>query len=285
LPTARWWKDFYAAERVSLGERGMESLFQSPLSLRRRGVGGEVFPSAIIFPHTKLSASGPFTAAAANAVIESDGEVVLALGVLHLGDRRGNGSLRGIHGPGAPYDKGIWREEFSLDNFEAMLETAARRAGKRMPKLIARYPFLTGEDPESLPGFDEAAALISGGAAMVATADIVHHGAGYGTPVEMRLARENPGTKEWARYEIEAQLSALARKDFSGFLSHCKIARSDFRDAGPVLAALLPSATQSSILDVTLVNYSDVLDAEEPTWVAAALAQFRQAEASPTPLS
>ena len=268
MPNARWWKEFYAAERGSLGERGMEALFRDAPDIE--------FPErgAIIFPHTKLSASGSFTAAAARAVVESGCETVLALGVSHGLDRDRN-SLRGIHGPGAPLDKGIWADEFSLDNFEALLVIAARLAGKEMPKLIARYPFLTGEHPESLPGFDELVTLAASGAAAVSTADMIHHGAGYGTPGGLRLDRENPETLVWAKREIEAQLSALARKDFAEFQSHCETAHSDFRDAGPALAALLPSTMQSSVLDLTLVNYADVLNVEEPTWVAAAFATIR----------
>ncbi len=268
MPRATWWKAFYANEREALGDRKLEQmrLLAPPISLSRHG--------AIIFPHAKLSASGQFIAAAAHAVVESGCDTVLALGVLHLGEQRGDASLRGIHGSGAPCDKGIWREEFSLDNFEAMLGIAARLAGKRMPELIARYPFLTGEHPESLPGFDELVTLAEQGAAIVATADMVHRGAGYGTPMGMRLDREGPEAKALAKREVEAQLSTLSRKDFAGFLSQCETARSDFRDAGPVLAALRPSASASKIVGITLVKYADVLEAEEPTWVAAALAEY-----------
>jgi predicted class III extradiol MEMO1 family dioxygenase len=279
MPSTSWWKLFYAKERESLGVRKLEQMLaeEPPISLPRDG--------AIIFPHTKLSVSGHFTAAAARAVIESGSDTVLALGVLHLGEQRGDRSLRGIHGPGAPNDNGLWRDEFSLDNFEAMLCIAARLAGKRMPKLIARYPFLTSEHPESLSGFDELVTLVERDAAIVATADMIHHGAAYGTPEQLRLDRENPDAIVWAKGEIKIQIESLTRKDFPGFLSHCETAHSDFRDAGPVLAALLPSAVQHSVLDLTLVNYCDVLNAEEPTWVAAAHAQFGQAEACPTLLS
>jgi len=268
MPSAGWWKEFYASERISLMEHGMEALFHNApaIELSRNG--------AIIFPHTKLSVSGHLIAAAARAVMESACESVLVLGVLHLGDRRDEKKFRGIHGLGAPFDKGIWRDEFSLDNFEAMLGIAARLAGKRMPTLLARYPFLTGEHPESLQGFEELVALTQQGVAIMVTADLVHHGTGYGTPEPLRLDREDSETLAWAEREIDAQLSTLLRKDFIGFLAHCETARSDFRDAGPVLASLLPLTTQSSILNVSLVNYSDVLNAEEPTWVAAALAKF-----------
>ncbi len=268
MPTARWWKECYEAERISLGAKGLEALFEHAprISFPTKG--------AIIFPHTRLSASGHIVAAAALAVIESGCESVLALGVLHLGERRGDRSLRGIHGPGAPFDKGIWRDEFSLDNFEALLGVAARRAGRPAPELIARYPFLAGEFPETLPGFDELLALADGNAGLVATADMIHHGVGYGTPEKMWRADTYPTTAGWVTREIQRQLAALRRKNFSAFLSKCETAHSDFRDSGPVLAALFSSRVKSSVLDVTLVDYSDVLNAEKPTWVAATLAKY-----------
>jgi predicted class III extradiol MEMO1 family dioxygenase len=279
MPSASWWKSFYSKERESFAERTL-------MQMVAEGQAISLPPNdAIIFPHTRLSASGHLTAATARAVIESGCDSVLALGVLHMGEQRADKSLRGIHGPGAPQGKDIWRDEFSLDHFKAMLEIAASTAGKRIPKLIERYPFLTGEQPETMPGFDELMILVEHGATIVATADMIHHGVGYGTPAGSRLDRENPETHLWAKREIEAQLSALARKDFAGFLSHCETARSDFRDAGPVLASLLPSSMQHSVLDLRLVNYCDVLNAEEPTWVAAALAKFGQADARPMLLS
>ena len=54
-----------------------------------------------------------------------------------------------------PNDAGYWSEEFSLDNFVALVELAAKRANKRAPKVTARYPFLVGEAPGDLPGIDD----------------------------------------------------------------------------------------------------------------------------------
>jgi hypothetical protein len=49
--------------------------------------------------------------------------------------------------------------------------------------------------------------------------------------------------------------------------------RSDFRDAGPVFAALAAArgATAATIRALRLVDYADALGAEQPTWVAGAL--------------
>src|SRR4051812_22582356 len=113
--------------------------------------------SAIIFPHTKLRDSGHLIAAAAAAVVESGCNSVLALGVLHRA-KRDDPSQRRVHGPEA------MSEEFSLDNFHVLVELAAKRWGKAPPMIIARFPFLTGEDPKSLDGFDELRDLIDNGA-------------------------------------------------------------------------------------------------------------------------
>src|SRR3954469_6429375 len=111
--TAKAWKDFYQKERESLGRAGLHRLLdQAP----------RITSPAIIFPHTRLSASGHLIAAAANAVIASRCDLVLALGVLH-GRDRGDQRLRTIHGTD------VEAEEFSLDNFQALLEVAAKRAG------------------------------------------------------------------------------------------------------------------------------------------------------------
>jgi hypothetical protein len=152
-----------------------------------------------------------------------------------------------------------------------MLEVAAGVAGKAVPRLVARYPFLTGEDPESLPGLGELRSIVRDGGALVATADMVHHGAGYGTPREQQLSRDVPETVATARAWIEQGLERLAAKDFAGFLEHSEAVRSDFRDTGPVVAALLNRQFRARIVDLTLVDYADVLATPQPTWVAAAL--------------
>ncbi|HWF44089.1 MAG TPA: hypothetical protein VG537_05575 [Candidatus Kapabacteria bacterium] len=266
MPNASWWKEFYRAERESLGTKVLERMIADAPKFSLPASG------ALIFPHTRLMYSGHLIAAASRAVVDSGRDTVLAIGVLH-GGTRGDPSLRGIHGPGAPEDKDIWRDEFSLDNFSALLATAAEVLDKPVPKLIVRYPFLTGDNPESLAGFDELQMLVKEGAALVATADLVHHGAGYGTPKGEQLSSVNAATLAIARRWIEEQFSLLSHRDYEGFLAKAESVRSDFRDAGPVIAALAPNG-KYFIHDLMLVNYADVLHAEEPTWVAASLVEL-----------
>lgn len=275
------WKRFYEAERAELGQAGLEARLDAApaIGLPPRG--------ALVFPHTRLTRSGPLAAAVARAVVESGADTVLALGVLHGARERDAGivhrarggeadalaALRRVHGPGAPGDAGHWTEEFSLDGFSALLSLAARRAGRTLPRVIARYPFLVGPDPRDLPGLEELVRLREQGAALVATADLVHHGAGYDTPEPERLDGSDPLTLSTARSWVQTALSLLGAGDVPAFLDLCARVRSDFRDAGPALSGLLGTA-EASVHELLLVDYADVLGAPEPTWVAGALASF-----------
>jgi hypothetical protein len=272
LKTARAWKEHYRREREELGEAGLRALVASAeaVALPPRG--------ALVFPHTHLRSSGRLTATVARAVVASGCEEVLALGVLHGareedaalvaaargGEPEARARLRRLHGPGEHAS-----EEFSLDAFEALLAAAAAEAGVRAPRLHARFPFLVGETPQDLPGLDELRELRGRGAALVATADPIHHGAGYGTPAPLRVALE--AASERARASIERGFELLARRDLAAFLAHAHEAKSDFRDPGPVLATLLEGELRVTVLDVDLADYAATLGADDPTWVAGAL--------------
>lgn len=245
------WKAYYAEERKELGEAGLLALFDDPPRVVLRSGG------AIVFPHTRLRSSGKLIAAAARAVLDSGADRVLAIGIRH-GAREGS---RGI------YDH--VEDEFSLDNFAVLLELAARRANKKPPELIRRFPFLTGDEPSTLPGIEELTALASQ-CALVATTDPLHYGIGYGDRVAT-FKTASTEARRYAKEEIEYAFSALAEQDFEPFAAHAARVRSDFRDAGPVLAILLGEKFRFSIKALELVDYAEVLGAPDPTWVAAAL--------------
>lgn len=284
MKTALAWKRFYEAERARLGEGGLaERLDRAPdVAVPPRG--------ALVFPHTKLHVSGHLVAAAARAVVRSGADEVLAIGVLHgareedaalvARARRGEpdavAALRRVHGAGAPGDDGRATEEFSLDGFAALVALAARRERRRPPRVVARYPFLVGDDPASLPGRGELARLAER-MPIVATTDPIHHGVGYGTPE--RRAPEDGETVAWARARVAEQLALLARAEWSAFARLAADVRSDFRDAGPSLAHLLLArgALRGEIVAMTLVDYADVLAAPPPSWVAAPLAALHVA--------
>ncbi len=296
VKSAREWKEYYALERAQLGEAGLLALLDRArtVPLPKKG--------ALVFPHTRLERSGELAAAVALSVVRSGCDEVVALGILHGGRevdaqlvrraREGapsaRSALRRVHGPDTPGDGGYWVEEFSLDGFLALVELAAKREGKKAPRVVARYPFLVGEQPSEIPGADELRARVEKGAALVATADPIHHGAGYGAREEDRLPREDPQTLEFARWTIDRGFRLLASRDFAGFLRHAAEVRSDFRDTGPMMtwlvepegapvsqrAARARPPLEVEILDLILVDYSKALDAPAPTWVAGALASF-----------
>lgn len=281
------WKTFYAHEREKLGEVGIsERLDRAPEVLLPAG-------GALVFPHTMLSVTGHLTAAVARAVVRAGADEVLALGVLHGGRRsqaelvkRARGGeqsarieLRKIHAGDDP----LCEEEFSLDNFVALLELAARREGKKPPRVHARYPFLVGDDPEHLPGIGDVAKLADR-MPVVATTDPIHHGNGYGTALEALRRETDEATCTWAHGCIESQLDLLARGQWSAFARLTAEVRSDFRDVGPVLGWLsrrggASTVVTGSILELHLVDYAEVLGVDAPTWVAGPLMRLDRSAA------
>ena len=288
MKTARAWKDYYARERMTLGGEGLRARLEQAEGWVDPLLAALAHGGALVFPHTRLEVSGDLPAAVALAVVRAGREEVLALGVLHgaregdaalvqaarAGDPAARATLRRVHGPGVPDDAGHWEEEFSLDNFGALLEAAARRDGRPAPRVVRRFPFLTGPTPADLPGVDELAALVARGAALVATTDPIHHGLGYGMPPEETWPLAAAATATRARAAVEEGFQRLAARDYAAFLDHAAALRSDFRDLGPVLAHLLPAATHFALHELRLVDYAEALAAEPPTWVAAALAAF-----------
>lgn len=238
--------------------------------------------------------------------METGGEEILALGVLHgaraqdvalvrrardEGDETARRALRRVHGPGVRGDAGHWAEEFSLDNFCALVEAAARRLGRKAPRVTCRYPFLVGEHPEDLPGMDELREIVARGAVVVATADLIHYGVGYGddpvaherTPRDQSHWSPRFNTDEWkagmtanptiARIMVEYMKALLIQQDYAQFQQITREYRSDFRDGGPTLFHLLPVENLRGgwVRGVKLVDYAEALQVPSPTWVAAAL--------------
>jgi hypothetical protein len=275
VKTAAQWKAFYDAEREALGERGLRE------RLERATDVGLPAGGALVFPHTRMTATGDFTAAVARAVVKSGADEVLALGVLHggreedtervrlakAGGETERAALRRVHAG----EDALCAEEFSLDGFAAMLALAASDAGRRTPRVVARYPFLVGDDPD-IDGMEDLAKLAAT-MPVVATTDPLHHGAGYGTPEGSLRSEDDPATLAWARATIGRQLDCLSTRDWSPFFHLAADVRSDFRDTGPTLFHLLgkSASPRGEIVELRLVDYSDVLAAARPTWVAGPL--------------
>ena len=274
MDSAAAWRRFYHDERTRLGPDVLSEAVEQarPLTVRSGG--------AIVIPHTRLEVTAPQIGAAVATVLASGTERVLAVGVLHggrredrelvaaarRGDTDARDRLRGVHD-----EDGVASEEFSLDGFAEMFRLATARLGRPV-EMIRRYPFLVGDDPSSLPGFDELRQLVDDGAMLVVTTDPVHHGRAYDTPPAECRDPDAPATLDHARSLIDAQFAALAAYDFARFGALAEECRSDFRDTGPVMAALVGPGFDATVHRLDLVDYAAALDAPDPSWVAAALA-------------
>lgn len=272
--TSREWKRFYAAERESLLPPTLDFYldFDYP-----------VFPEggAVIFPHTRLMHSAEQIVPAVLSVLYSRARYVVALGPLHGGRsqdreiiqnaRRGDATaiaqVRAIHSGEAD----IASDEFCLDNFEYLLQQFAKRLDLVPPQVSRRHPLLTVDNAAEMPGYRGIKRLLDQGAALLITADPIHHGVGYRTPMAECRSERDPQTIEWAASQIRLSLSLLEERNFSAFRDQAALLNSDFRDTGVLLPSLFPGGWTSELQSLSLVDYSDVLQCDRPTWVAAPL--------------
>jgi hypothetical protein len=242
---------------------------------------------AVIFPHTSLDVCGHHTAAAVHACLDSGADAVLVLGVLHaLTDELEEARVRvanggdaeheaswGIQGPGAG-GRDDWTREFSLSGFLFLWRNELERRRVAGPRLVVRYPYLAGGRPEALPGIDELEE-VSRDSVIVATADLFHHGVGYGDPPGAALAPGDGGL-DLARATIEEGLRILERGDYREYNRHCVDAKSDARDVGQVVRHLT-GPVKGRVLDLVADDMSSQYDAPRPTWVAGALVELAPA--------
>jgi hypothetical protein len=272
-----------AEERAQLGEAGIHKILDAgkKFSLAKTLAAG----GSIIFPHAGLRASGQHIAAAVHACLDSGADRVLAVGVLHaLTQELQDARVRVAHGADVALEKywGIqgpglgghehWKEEFSLLDFQFLWKEECRRRNIQGPELVLRYPYLAGGKPEKLSGIEELKEIAKG-AVIVSTADMFHHGIGYGDPPGAALHPEGGGLG-LARKRIGEGLKLLEAGDYWGYNSHCVVAKSDGRDAGQVVRYLL-GPLQGRIMDLTYADTTKMYDAPAPTWVAAALVELQ----------
>lgn len=276
----------YAEEYDELGPEGVEAILDRgrrwDLS-RVLTVGG-----ALVFPHVHIADCGPYTAAVVHACLESGADRVLAIGVLHAStdalaearERVGRGEtqpedqpLRGIYGPGAPMVSDVWKGDHGLYGFRRLMADEAKRRGVRAPEIIERYPFLTGPRAESLAGIEDLRAIVRD-AVVVSTADHCHHGIGYGHTRQEALYWDERGVAAVRRI-IEDGLAMLDAGRVAEYLEHsASIAKSDWRDAGPVVHHLL-GPLRSIILDIVPSDFANsIYQAPSPTWCAGALVKL-----------
>lgn len=276
--------ELYNCEHAEMGERGtLERLERArewnlAPTLNAGGV--------LVFPHAGVLDCGHQIAACVNAALDSGADRVLVVSVLHaftdeMEDARirvANGEdpaqfpFYGIQGPGIDW-RNEWEGDHALMSWRHFWNAETKRRGIKGPEVFERYPYLAGGHPERLPGIDELARLAEN-AVVVSTADPFHHGIGYGTPPEESY-HPHEGGLELAREKIQEGIDTLARGDYWGYNQHCVQWKSDARDAGQVFRHLR-GEMRGEILDMTYSDASDLYQKPKPTWVAAALMEWKK---------
>lgn len=274
----------YASEHEEMGETGtllrLEQAGQWKLSsiLSTGGV--------LVFPHAGVMDCGHQIAAVVQACLDSGADQVLLISVLHAftdamedarvrvaaGEDPSQFPFWGIQGPGIKW-RDEWRSDHVLISFRHFWQAETKRRGINGPQVIERYPYLVGGRPDLLPGIDELARLAEN-SVIISTADAFHHGIGYGDPPENSLFPLEGGL-ELAKVTIEEGMEILARGDYWGYNQHCVNAKSDARDAGQVFR-YLRGPMRGKILDLTYSDASELYHQPEPTWVAAALMEWKK---------
>jgi hypothetical protein len=229
---------------------------------------------------------GHHVAAAVHGCLDSGADRVVVISVLHAftdemqdartrvsaGDDPSAWPFWGIQGPGID-GREEWKDDHSLISFRHFWHAEVRRRRVAGLEVVERYPFLAGGHPERLPGIEELAALAED-AVIVSTADPFHHGIGYGDAPERALPPDEGGL-ELARTTIEEGIALLEAGDYPGYDAHCLEAKSDARDAA-VTFRYLRGELRGSILDLRYTDAAELYEADDPTWVAAPLVEWKR---------
>ena len=175
---------------------------------------------------------------------------------------------------------GMLRDEFSLDSFLALSAAFAANRGSDAIPVLPLYVGVT-RDPET-GAFDVAERLAQwlrdvarAGTAIVATGDLVHCGAHYGSPLSAFGCRDASDAEPVLRREVESVLVAALRGDLDlAYRLSTERLRSDQREILPVLAGVVGPRGACRLLHFSLSDYAPILDVPPPCCVASALVQF-----------
>ena len=274
-----------ADQRSRLGAADVDGFFQ-----RARAFGSlhHILEQggALLFPHVGIAAGGHQIAAVIEAILESNIQTVIVLGVLHArteeleaarvrvaeGGEPSREASWGLQGPGLE-GRDDWRREFSLDHFQFLWEEAGKRGRRPRPDLVIRFPYLAGGHPERLPGVDQLEHIFrTQPSVVVATGDLFHHGIAYGnSPEASRLPEE--GGLDLARAAIHRGLEILREGNYAAYNRHSVDTKSDARDVGQVLRHLI-GPFESRVLDLVAEDMTGPYRQPAPSWVAGALVAF-----------
>ncbi len=278
----------YAREHEELGEAGtLEHLergraWQLADTLSAGGV--------LVFPHAGVDDCGYQIAACVHAALDCGADTVVVLSVLHAftpameaarvavaaGEDPANFEFWGIQGPGID-GRSEWMGDHALISWRHFWHAELNRRGiasGRAPRVVERFPYLAGGQPQNLPGIDELARLMEN-AVVVSTADPFHHGIGYGDAPEATFDHDKRGLSH-AKAMIERGIRILERGDYRAYNQHCVEAKSDARDTGQVFRYLRGPMT-GEVLDLSFTDSSALYDQPKPTWVAGALIEWQLA--------
>jgi hypothetical protein len=275
--------NLYRAEHEALGEGGTLDLLERGRAWDLSGTlatGG-----VVVFPHAGVADCGHQIAAAVHAALDCGADRVVVISVLHAFTddmeaariRVANGGdpsaepYWGIQGPGIT-GRAEWLNDHALFSFRHFWNAETQRRGIHGPQVIERYPYLAGGQPDKLPGIEELARQCEG-AAVLSTVDPFHHGIGYGD-LPNRSLYPLEGGLDLARRTIEQGIRLLEAGDYWGYNQHCVQAKSDGRDAGQVFR-YLRGPMRGEVLDLSYTDASDLYKSPPPTWVAAALFDWR----------
>jgi len=279
----------YAREHAALGEAGTNDHLDRGKALSDQHKLGQTLAAGgvALFPHAGVADCGYQIAACVHAALDSGKETVVVISVLHAftpamdearvkvnqGDSPANYPFWGIQGSGIDW-RNEWQSDHVLISWHHFWNAEIKRRGlKNPPQLLTRFPYLAGGHPKKLPGIELLARQCEN-AAIVTTADPFHHGIGYGHKPEEALEWEKGG-REAARKSIETGIQLLADGDYWGYNQQCARDKSDARDAGQVFRYIRGAMT-GRILDLTVSDASELYRQPPPTWVGAALIEWRK---------
>ena len=287
-PTRINWPAIYTAQHAALTPNQVDHFlaqgrqWQLAPTLQAGGV--------VVFPHAAVLDGGHQVAAAVEAALDSGAHKVLVVSVLHawteeqqdtrnrqaVGEEFTNHPLRGIQGPDIPNSREEWKLDHALISWRFFWNESCNRRGltdpKKRPRMQEVYPFLAGNEPQTMPHYDEVAKWAED-AIVVSTADPFHHGIGYGDDNTTARAPESGGLA-LARTSILESNRLLSLADYPAYLKQCVRARNDSRDAGPLFRELR-GPMQPEILDLCASNMEIIYVAPPPTWVACCLTAWR----------
>ncbi|MGH3651020.1 MAG: hypothetical protein ACRDU9_09975, partial [Acidimicrobiia bacterium] len=273
----------YQREHEELGDDGTYAILDEARrwDMSQILAGGGV----VTFAHVNVADCGAHVAAAVNGALDSGTDTVLAISVLHAfteemelarrdvssaGGSPSSHPTWGIQGPGIEFRE-EWRGDHALRSLRHFWEAETRRRGITNRRLVERYPFLAGGNPQDLPNIDEVVGLAEN-AVIVATGDQFHHGIAYGTPEDEALHIEPDGL-DAARRSMEAGIELIDAGDYRGYDHHCVIAKSDDRDAAQ-LYRFLRGPLRSTLLDIGYSDATELYDQPAPSWAAGGFIAF-----------